>query len=266
MNGQLCRGVGSGHNKWSTIKHTKFANDAQRAKEIIKYTRGIISAAKVGGPDPESNVHLYNALETARRNHVPKKTIESAMRRAMGISDSKGKVLENVTYEALGPGGSAIVIECLTDNKNRTLSSVRQVFNKHGGSLAPSLFYFQRKGVIRLVKLLEPVSFDFDTLFEQALECGAEDIEVLDQDYLEPDDPDYGSPVYQILVEPAETARFANRMRSEYGYEIKEMGIEYVPNKDTLVQLGEEQGQSIGAVIHDLEELDDVQDVYTNAN
>ncbi|KAK9347662.1 transcriptional regulator TACO1-like protein [Lipomyces starkeyi] len=262
----------SGHNKWSTIKHTKFANDAVKNMMAMKHSRAIVAAAKIGGTDPDSNVRLYNAIEAAKRASVTKKTIESALRRAAGLGSGDGKVvLENVMYEAIGPGASAIVIEALTDNKARTVTSVRTCLTKQACQLGPALFFFDRKGVIRIIKRTVPEGsegtpsvIDFDEIFEHAIEAGAEDIEQLEPDE-EAEGVEAELPVYQILVDPVDTAKVAQEMKDLYGYDIKEMGIEYVPKNESTVELTDSQGETMRKVVESLNEIDDVQDVYTNA-
>ncbi|KAK9390356.1 transcriptional regulator TACO1-like protein [Lipomyces mesembrius] len=262
----------SGHNKWSTIKHTKFANDAVKNTMAMKHSRAIVAAAKIGGTDPDSNARLYNALEAAKRASVTKKTIESALRRAAGVGSGDGKVVfENVTYEAIGPGASAIVIEALTDNKARTVTSVRTCLTKQACQLGPALFFFDRKGVIRIIKRTVPEGsegtpsvIDFDEIFEHAIEAGAEDIEKLEPDE-EAEGVEAELPVYQILVDPVDTAKVTQEMKDSYGYDIKEMGIEYVPKNESTVQLTDSQGDTMRKIVESLNEIDDVQDVYTNA-
>ncbi|KAK9484259.1 transcriptional regulator TACO1-like protein [Lipomyces starkeyi] len=262
----------SGHNKWSTIKHTKFANDAVKNIMAMKYSRAIVAAAKIGGTDPDSNARLYNAIEAAKRASVTKKTIESALRRAAGLGSGDGKVvLENVTYEAIGPGASAIIIEALTDNKARTVTSVRTCLTKQACQLGPALFFFDRKGVIRIIKRTVPEGsegapsvIDFDEIFEHAIEAGAEDIEQLEPDE-EAEGVEAELPVYQILVDPVDTAKVAQEMKDSYGYDIKDMGIEYVAKNESTVELTESQGETMRKVVESLNEIDDVQDVYTNA-
>ncbi|KAK9238337.1 transcriptional regulator TACO1-like protein [Lipomyces kononenkoae] len=267
----------SGHNKWSTIKHTKFANDAVKNMTAMKHSRSIVAAAKIGGPDPDSNARLYNAIEAAKRASVPKKTIESAIRRAAGIGSGDGKTLENVTYEAIGPGATAIVIEALTDNKARTVTSVRTCLTKQACQLGPAFFYFERKGVIRIIKRLArpdesedaatqppPSAIDFDEIFEHAIEAGAEDIEAFEPDE-DADGVEAELPVYQILTDPVDTAKVAQELKDSYGYDIREMGIEYVPKKESTIELTDSQGETMRKLVASLNEIDDVQDVYTNA-
>lgn len=142
--------------------------------------------------------------------------------------------------------------------------------NKYNCNLSPSLFYFDRKGIIRIVKRI-PSSpdestgeIDFDEIFEHALEAGAEDIK-LQEDYLEDDDVDFGKPVYEIIVEPADTAKIAQNLKVQFGYEIKEMGIEYVGKEDSEVELDQDHGEVMQKLVNMLDDIDDVQDVYTNA-
>ncbi|KAK9456315.1 transcriptional regulator TACO1-like protein [Dipodascopsis uninucleata] len=272
--------LASGHNKWSTIKHAKSANDALKNATAMRHSRNIVNAAKIGGPDPNANARLFSAIEAAKRASVTKRVIENALRRAAGISSEEGKVLESVTYEAVGPGGSALVVEALTDNKARTVSNVRAVITKNGCSLGPAVFYFDRKGVIRIVKrfitspgttestegkLVEQIPIEFDEIFEHAIDAGAEDIETVDVDTLEETDPDYGRTVYQILTSVTDTAKVAQHLREEFAYDIKEMGIEYIPLKDSMVELTGEHAKTMEKIMSALDEIDDVQDIYTNA-
>ncbi|KAK9452273.1 transcriptional regulator TACO1-like protein [Limtongia smithiae] len=266
----------SGHNKWSTIKHTKAANDSIKNALAMKFSRQIVAAAKLGGPDPNNNATLFNAIESAKRNQVTKKTIENALRRAAGQSSTDGKTLESVTYEAAGPSGSALVVEALTDNKNRTFAAVRSVLTKYGCAVGPCLYLFDRKGVIRITKRATdetPAAIDFDEIFEHAIDAGAEDIEVV-EDFNDDDDVVVSAagttavaklPLYQITTEAADTAKVAQKMREEYGYDIKDMGVEYLPKPDIIVELDPEMSEIMGKLMAALDEIDDVQEVYTSA-
>ncbi|KAK9467664.1 transcriptional regulator TACO1-like protein [Lipomyces arxii] len=258
----------SGHSKWATIKHTKAANDAARNIVATKFSRMIVSAAKIGGPDPSQNARLATTIEAAKKASVTKKVIESALKRASGVSTDGGKALDSVTYEAVGPNGSALIIEALTDSKARTFTSVRSCVGKSGCQLGPALFYFDRKGVIRINKRLTaenaqtPTPIEFDDIFEHAIEAGAEDIEEMED--VDEEDASFG-PMYQIICEATETAKVAQEMKDAFNYEIREMGIEYVPKKESVVELNDDQGKTMQKLMSALDEIEDVQDVYTNA-
>src|SRR4051812_2506979 len=164
----------SGHSKWSTIKHKKGAADAKRGKLFSKLSRAIIVAAKEGGPDPGANLALANAIEKARSYSMPKDNIERAIARGAG-TDADAAAYETVVYEGYGPSGVAVIVEALTDNRNRTASDVRHAFSKHDGNLGGSgavAWLFERRGVI----LVEAESADEDELTLAAAEGGADDV------------------------------------------------------------------------------------------
>src|SRR5918911_1120325 len=166
----------SGHSKWSSIKHKKGAADAKRGQLFSKLTRAIIVAARDGGPDPNANLALANAIEKAREHSMPKENIERAIARGSGAAGD-GQAYEQVTYEGYGPGGVAVFVEALTDNRNRTASEVRHIFAKQDGNLATSgsvAWLFERKGVV----LVDSQVVDEDELTLAAAEGGAEDVQV----------------------------------------------------------------------------------------
>ena len=164
----------SGHSKWSSIKHKKGAADAKRGQLFSKLSRAIIVAAREGGPDPDANLALQNAIEKAREASMPKDTIERAIARGAG-TDADSESYETVTYEGYGPAGVAVLVEALTDNRNRTASDVRHIFTKAGGNLGTSgavAWLFERKGVI----IVDGDAVDADELMLAAADAGAEDI------------------------------------------------------------------------------------------
>src|SRR5262245_26875268 len=167
----------SGHSKWSTIKHKKGAADAKRGKLFSKLSRAIIVAAREGGPDPDSNLALANAIEKARSYSMPKDNIERAIARGSG-ADADQAAFETVVYEGYGPSGVAVIVEALTDNRNRTASDVRHLFSKHDGNLGTSgavTWLFERRGLV----LVSAEGVDEDELMLAAAEGGADDV-VLD--------------------------------------------------------------------------------------
>lgn len=235
----------SGHSKWATIKRKKGAADAKRGQLFSKLTRAIIVAAKEGGPDPESNATLANAIQKARDNSMPKDNIERAIARGAGASD--GDAYESITYEGYGPGGVAILCLILTDNRNRAASDVRHIFSKHGGSLGTPgtvAWQFERKGII----LVDADDADEDSIMEAALEAGAEDI-VLD-----------GSQ-WQITTAPGEFAQVRGGLEAA-GIALASADLTMIPK--TTVAPGEADARRLLKLIDALEENDDVQDVYAN--
>jgi len=166
----------SGHSKWSSIKHRKGAADAKRGQLFSKLSRAIIVAAREGGPDPDGNATLATAIQKARDNSMPKDNIERAIARGAGAT-TEGETYETVTYEGYGPGGVAVFVEALTDNRNRTASEVRHVFTKNEGNLGTSgavAWLFERKGVV----IVPAGSVDEDELVLVAADGGAEDVEL----------------------------------------------------------------------------------------
>src|SRR5437879_10535634 len=164
----------SGHSKWSSIKHKKGAADAKRGKLFSKLTRAIIVAAKEGGPDPAGNLALQNAVEKARANSMPKDNIDRAIAKGAG-TDSESAAYETVVYEGYGPAGVAVIVEALTDNRNRTAGEVRHIFAKNDGNLGTSgavVWLFERRGLV----LVDAESADEDELTLVAAEGGAEDV------------------------------------------------------------------------------------------
>ncbi|RUM88407.1 MAG: YebC/PmpR family DNA-binding transcriptional regulator, partial [Thermovibrio sp.] len=163
----------AGHSKWANIRHKKAAQDAKRGKIFTKLAREITVAAREGGGDPEKNPRLRAAIEKARKFNMPKENIERAIKR--GTGEIAGESYEEVTYEGYGPGGVAIIVKCLTDNRNRTAAEVRHAFSKHGGNLGTSgcvSWMFERKGVISI----PAENYDEDTVMMAAIEAGAEDV------------------------------------------------------------------------------------------
>ncbi len=164
----------SGHSKWANIKHRKGAQDAKRAKVFTRLIREITVAARQGGGDAESNPRLRSAMLTARSSNMPNDTIEKAIKR--GTGDIDGMIIEEITYEGYGPGGVAILVECQTDNKNRTTAEVRHCFGKFNGNLGSNgcvTFIFDRKGVV----MLDGERCDLETVMDAAIDAGAEDVE-----------------------------------------------------------------------------------------
>ena len=237
----------SGHSKWSTIKHKKGAADAKRGKLFSKLSRAIMVAAKEGGPDPGSNLALQNAIEKARSYSMPKDNIERAIAKGAG-EGTDGASFETVVYEGYGPEGVAVIVEALTDNRNRTASEVRHLFSKHGGNLGATgavAWQFERRGVV----LVDADGVDEDELMLAAADAGAEDVELDGTTFVVSASPDDLSAVRQAL----ESA----------GYALESAGLSMVPK--TTVAIGDKStAKQVVRLVEGLEENDDVQDVYAN--
>lgn len=236
----------SGHSKWSTIKRKKGAADAKRAQVFTKLIKEITVAARVGGADPGMNPRLRLALEKARAQSVPKDTIERATKKGSG--DLEGHAFEEVTYEGYGPGGVAILVDCTTDNKTRTVAEVRICFSKRGGNMGETgsvAWMFEKKGVL----YVEKSATSEEALVELALELGADDLKVEDD-------------VFMITTSFEEFHRVSEGLAKK-NIPIKESGIEMLP-KTTLKIENEEQAKTLLTLIEALEENDDVQNVWAN--
>ena len=235
----------SGHSKWSTIKRKKGAVDARRGKIFTKLIREIATAARMGGGDPDSNPRLRLAIEKARAANMPKDNIERGIRKGTGAGE--GEAYEEVVYEGYGPGGTAIYVEALTDNKNRTVGEVRHVLTRHGGNLGASgcvAYLFEKKGVIRLDAAL----LDLDALMEAALEAGADDVEEEGE-------------VVRVVTPPTGLAATAEALAAR-GFAPLESAITMEPS--TTVNLAGSEAETMLRVTDALEDLDDVQSVYAN--
>jgi YebC/PmpR family DNA-binding regulatory protein len=237
----------SGHSKWSSIKHKKGAADAKRGQLFSKLSRAIIIAARDGGADPDANFALANAIQKARDNSMPKDNIERAIARGSGAGPD-GQAYEQITYEGYGPGGVAILVEAVTDNRNRTASDVRHVFTKHDGNLGASgtvAWLFERKGVV----LVDADSFDEDEVTLAAAEGGAEDV-TREASSLEIVSAQEELPAVRDALEAAGIA-----------YESAEPTM--LP-KTTVEIEDEATAKKLLRLIDALEDNDDVQDVYAN--
>src|SRR5437867_4632921 len=237
----------SGHSKWSTIKHKKGAADAKRGKLFSKLSRAIIVAAKEGGPDPAGNLALQNAIEKARSYSMPKDNIERAIARGSG-ADSDAQAFETVVYEGYGPSGVAVIVEALTDNRNRTASDVRHVFSKNDGNLGGSgavTWLFERRGIV----LVDAEGVDEDELTLAAAEGGADDVS-------------RDGSTYEIVSAPEALTAVREAVEAS-GFTIESAELTMVP-KTTIEVADESSAKKIIRLIEQLEENDDVQDVYAN--
>jgi YebC/PmpR family DNA-binding regulatory protein len=237
----------SGHSKWSSIKHKKGAADAKRGKLFSKLARAIIVAAREGGPDPASNLALQNAVEKARSYSMPKDNIERAIARGSGAG-ADSEAFEQITYEGYGPNGVAVIVEALSDNRNRTAADVRHVFAKNDGNLGGSgavAWLFERRGII----LVDADRADEDSVMLAAAEGGADDVV---QD---------GSS-FEVTTSP-EVLSTVRAALEEAGIAIDSAETTMVPK--TTIELGDEAAaRKTLRLIDELEELDDVNEVYAN--
>ncbi|MGH0032383.1 MAG: YebC/PmpR family DNA-binding transcriptional regulator [Myxococcota bacterium] len=235
----------SGHSKWSTIKRKKGAADAKRGKIFTKLIREIATAARMGGGDPEANPRLRLAIEKARGANMPKDNIERAIKKGVGGGESEA--YEEVVYEGYGPGGTAIYVEVLTDNKNRTVGEVRHVLTRHGGNLGASgcvAYLFEKKGVLSF----DREGIDGDALLEAALEAGADDAVESE-----------GS--IDVITAPGDFEAVKAALAAA-GFEPANAEIAMEPS--TTVALEGKEAESMLRVSDALEDLDDVQNVFAN--
>ncbi|CAI4039286.1 hypothetical protein SMKI_07G2670 [Saccharomyces mikatae IFO 1815] len=266
--------VGSGHNKWSTIKHGKAKNDAERNKINNKFANQIAMSVKLGNgiTDPTMNIRLATSIELANKNNVSKKVIENAIRKGSGTSGSgkDSNASELCVYEGMGPGGVALVVEALTDNKNRTIGLIRSAFNKANGSMTPTLFFFDKRGY---VTIQPPSELDTeDKVLESVLEIhGIEDITPVHEDPQDTDcdtetETETTGPTYEAVTEPSDTNKVAALLK-ERGFHIKDLGIGYNAKPDMAVSVqGDEILEKLQKLTAALEDIDEVTSLYTNAS
>ena len=237
----------AGHSKWANIQHRKGAQDKKRGKLFTKLIREITVAAKMGGGDPEANPRLRLAIDKAKAQSMPKDNIERASKRGAGELD--GADYQEIRYEGYGPGGSAVMVDCLTDNRNRTVAEVRHAFTKFGGNLGADgsvSYLFNHVG-----QLLYPGDADEDAIMEAAIEAGAEDVIVEDDGSIE------------VLTEPTEFEVVRDAMHGA-GYEPETAQL--TMRASTNAELDVKEAASMVKMLEVLEDLDDVQEVYSNAD
>ncbi len=235
----------SGHSKWSTIKRKKGAIDAERGKTFAKLAKEIYVAAKSGDPDPINNASLRMVIEKAKAENMPKSNIQNAIDKAK--QKGNGENYESVRYEGYGPSGIAIMIDCLTDNRNRTASFVRSTLTKRGGNLGTDgsvSYLFKRKGLIILDK-----KYDENKLMEDILELEIEDFETNDDNYV-------------ITTEPNQFLNIKDKLESLGYNEFEVSEVTYIP--DNYMNLEEEATEKALSLIEALEDIEDVQAVYHN--
>lgn len=236
----------AGHSKWANIKHRKAAQDAKRGKIFTKLIREITTSARIGDPDPANNPRLRAAVTAALTSNMTRETINRAIARGAGGGD--GEQLETIVYEGYGPAGSAVMVECLTDNRNRTVAEVRHAFSKSGGNLGTDgsvAYLFSKKG------LLTFVGVDEDALMDAALEAGADDV-VTEED---------GS--IEVYTNPNDFGTVLDALEAA-GFKPENAEVTMIPS--TEAELDAETAPKLMRLIDMLEDLDDVQEVYHNGS
>ena len=237
----------SGHSKWATTKHKKAVVDAKRGKLFAKLIKNVEVAARTGGGDPAGNPTLFDAIQKAKKNSVPNDNIDRAMRRGSG-AEAGGAQYETITYEGYAPGGVAVLVECLTDNRNRAAADVRTALTRNGGSMADpgSVSYlFHRKGVVIVAKA--PTVTEDDVL-AAVLDAGAEEVEDLGDSF-------------EVTSEPGDLVAVRSAV-ADAGIEYDSAEVAFLPAVE--VPLDEDQAKRVFRLIEALEDSDDVQDVYAN--
>jgi YebC/PmpR family DNA-binding regulatory protein len=237
----------SGHNKWSTIKHKKAREDAKRGKIFTKVIREITVSAREGGGDPDANPRLRAAVQAAKAANMPQDNIKRAIRR--GTGELPGVSYEQITYEGYGPGGAAVMLEVLTDNRNRTTPEIRHLFAKHGGNLGENncvAWLFHRKGVILLPR---SAGAQEDQVMEWALEAGAEDFDADDEDF------------YRIATAPEELHAVKDYLEAQ-GLAIEAAQLSMEPSSSTT--LDGRPAQQMLRLMEAFDDHDDVQNVWAN--
>ncbi len=236
----------SGHSHWATIRRKKGAADAKRGQVFTRLAREIVLAARLGGGDPDTNVRLQLAIQKARAGNMPKDNIERAIKRGTG-EDKEGGVLEEMFYEGYAPHGIALMISCVTENRNRTVADLRHLLNRYGGSLAEAGsvgWQFSRKCYFNMTA----EGKDSDKVFEIAVEAGADDV-IIDEETIE-------------IIGPVEAFKTISDGLKAAGIEPDDAGLRMVPNNE--IELSPEDTVQVLRLIEVIEELDDVQEVFSN--
>ena len=239
----------SGHSKWATTKHKKAVVDAKRGKLFAKLIKNVEVAARTGGGDPAGNPTLYDAIQKAKKSSVPNDNIDRAVRRGSG-AEAGGAQYENITYEGYAPGGVAVLVQCLTDNRNRAASDVRVAFTRNGGSMADPgsvAYLFSRRGVVIVPK---GDGVTEDDVLAAVLESGAEEVNDLGESL-------------EVISEPADLVAVRTALQ-DAGLDYESAERPFLPSVE--IDLDEENARKVIRLVEALEDSDDVQDVYANYN
>ena len=243
----------SGHSKWATTKHKKAAIDAKRGKLFAKLIKTIEIAAKTGGPDPAGNPTLYDAIQKAKKQSVPNDNIDRAVKRGGGL-DGGGVSYDTIMYEVYGPQGVALLIECLTDNRNRAAMEVRTAVTRNGGTMAdPGSVsrLFDRKGVVVVAKAQEGKEVSEDDLLEATLDAGAEDVNDLGESF-------------EIVSDPSDVVAVRTALQ-DAGIDYDSAEVQFVASMDIPVA-DASSAEKVFKLIDAVDDLDDVQNVFSNAD
>jgi YebC/PmpR family DNA-binding regulatory protein len=243
----------SGHSKWATTKHKKAVIDAKRSKLWAKLIKNIEIAAKMGGPDPSGNPTLFDAIYKAKKQSVPNDNIERARKRGGGL-DGGGVDYTTIMYEVYGPSGVAVLVECLTDNKNRAAMEVRTAVTRNGGTMAdPGSVsrLFNRKGVVVLTKAQEGKEVDEDTVLEATLDAGAEEVNDLGE-------------AWQVIAEATDVVAVRSALQ-DAGVDYESADVEFVASLEIPVADATTAGK-VMRLVDAIDDLDDVQNVFSNAD
>lgn len=236
----------SGHSKWATTKHKKAVIDARRGKLFAKLVKNIEVATRIGGPDPDSNPSLYDAIQKAKKSSVPNDNIERAVKRGAGL-EAGGADYQTILYEGYAPGGVAVLIECLTDNRNRAASEVRVAMTRNGGSMADAgsvAYLFNRKGVI----LVSAVGVGEDQILEATLDAGAQEVNDLDG-------------TFEIICEATDLVDVRSALQ-QAGIDYESADAQFVPSM--TIPVDDDTAEKIFKLIEALEDSDEVQNVFAN--
>ncbi|MGH3980074.1 MAG: YebC/PmpR family DNA-binding transcriptional regulator [Pseudonocardiaceae bacterium] len=240
----------SGHSKWATTKHKKAAVDAKRGKMFARLIKNIEVAARTGGGDPDGNPTLYDAIQKAKKSSVPNDNIERAVKRGSG-ADAGAAEYQTIMYEGYGPGGVAILVECLTDNRNRAASEVRTAMTRHGGSMADAgsvSFLFTRKGVVIVPKAQDPEPVSEDTVLLAVLDAGVEEVQDLGDSF-------------EVVSEATDLVAVRTALQSA-GIDYDSAEASFVPSANVPIEA--EDARKVFRLIDALEDSDEVQNVYAN--
>ncbi|KAI9305972.1 transcriptional regulator TACO1-like protein [Cunninghamella echinulata] len=246
----------AGHNKWSKVKHTKGAKDAKKSKLFSKIALEITSAVRAGGSDPNLNTRLNTILNRAKANSMTKDSIETAIKKA---TDKNRDAMEDVLYECYGPGGIAVIVEAVTDKKSRTVKEVKEVLNRVGGSISSVGWLFEKKGKIVFTK--GESGHTLEQMMDEAIEAGAEDIEEYENDE---EMENKEEELVEITCDFTELNNISKFLTSNHKYEIRQLEATYVPQSSMEIS-DPELIESVTKCLDDMENLDDVVKVYTNA-
>lgn len=247
--------AGAGHSKWQNIKHDKAKNDAKKSKEAYAMATRITTSVKTGGV--EGNAQLLTLMEKAKKLNVTKKIIENAVKRGTGELANEGALTSEVTYEFMGPGGIAFIVEANTDNKNRTVGLVKHAMSKFSASMSPCQYMFKRKGEVIFNPLTE--GEELDDVLEVAIDIGAEDVE----DFKDIEDEYNGERLFRIITDPSELNAVSNKL-SEKGYKLRDSKTVFIADPDTEVDYPEDLEKSLSKCLDLLDEISEVTNYYSN--